>query len=144
MSILKELGEKYKLQWLISVIGTNESEEGLSVAICEKTRKIAVIADPTNFMVPFVVVDVYYDSNKQQCEEEKRCLCLDCEYNKTTFTSYKNSGGLGKLLKSKKAFTQLIARMEESNNLLQSLLDDIVFDGRTTVFNSPSVVFSFK
>jgi hypothetical protein len=38
-----------------------------------------------------IVRDLIVDTQKQECEEEKRCLHLGCSLNRTTKTSHVNS-----------------------------------------------------
>lgn len=58
------------------------------VGICSYSRKAFAVGTEVHALI---VRDLLVDTQKQECEEAKRCLQLGCPLNRTTKTSFMNS-----------------------------------------------------
>jgi len=132
---------KLRIQWLVSAVGMGKGS--LSLGFCEmQPERIAFVApdEGMSVLTPMIVRDLYITA--RGCEEGKRCLVLGCPFNRTTYTSYKNSASWKKQgLPRKKNFDILLSRISEWMEMLKDEIAGINWDSDLTyAYRKPVLV----
>lgn len=116
MSSILEGWEKIPIQWMINAVkfpgGT------LHLGFCQKTKKIAIVA-PEPGIEPLFIKDAYVKPESEECEEQSRCLCVSCPFNKTTWKSYKKQTKVGKPIRNKADFENWIDQRKKMEKKLE-------------------------
>jgi len=132
---------KLRIQWLVNAIGFGKGR--ISLGFCEKhPGRVAFVApnEGMSVLIPMIVRDLYLTA--RGCEEAKRCLILDCPFNRTTFTSYINSAKWKKDgIPRKKNFEILLNRLSEWQDMLRDEIAHIEWEKDLTyLYTEPAIV----
>ena len=124
---------KYDVTWYVDAYRISKRRMG-SIGVCGYSKKMIRFAYGIDGFPDWMfLVDVFV--GKQTCEEERRCLSLECSLNKTSAESLFKSLHLPKSKNWSKRFENLIRRSKEINRLLPDA--DLPLDGQTHIFTKP-------
>ena len=108
---------KYPIFWIVS------HKSKVAYGICGYKGKAFTMTSRNDYLTIGMVVDFFITDG--ECEEAKRCLCLDCKYNKTTIESFAKAKSISVKRLSKK-WGKLVAKVNsvvvDINQLFQKSL----------------------
>lgn len=85
------MNKRYGVVWLTGAVRFEGVDPTISLGFCERTGSVAFVSldAGVNALRPLVVDDVTVED--ETCTDGAWCLSLDCEYNDTTYTSFRDA-----------------------------------------------------
>ena len=92
------MNKRYPVLWVDAKIMTN-TKQRYYLGICGYSKRVFHLAPAKSqgLLIVMIVRDLYLDDELGICEEQRRCLDVDCPFNKTTQESFAHSIGCKKL-----------------------------------------------
>lgn len=117
--LARAVQNKRNVVWLCGAVRVANAK--LSLGVCSESRRVYYLAldSGQSAMIPLVVQDLYLH-NPNGCEEERRCLYLECPRNKTWWHSYRQSASwTSQAIPNDKAFQNLVWHIRKIEQHLQ-------------------------
>lgn len=141
----------YQIRWIVNAmqVVSDETKIIVNYGICEKTKRICFQYPEfggMDNMAPLVIHDTYVDVENNRCESGRYCLCLDCEYNDTCYSSYIEANKTRKdYLIRKTDFDKLLKEIKTIEGYLEKEISKLDFDEiNSIIFKSPIITKEIK
>ena len=143
--------KKCQIHWIVNamqVVG-RETKIIVNYGICEKMKRIYFQYPEFGGMdniAPFIIHDTYVDVENNRCESGRYCLCLDCKYNDTSYSSYIEADKTRRnYLRRKSDFDKLLEEIKIIEGYLKKEISKLDFNKKEAIcFKNPIITKELK
>ena len=140
-----------QIRWIVNAVQfkNNKIIIPINYGVCEKTKRICFQYPEFGGMdniTPLIIHDTYVDVENNRCESGRYCLCLECEYNNTCYSSYIEAYKTRKdYLTRKSDFDKLLKEIKIIEEYLEKEISKLDFNKKEAVcFKNPIITKELK